>query len=173
MNKFLEYLIGEFHNKRQAFSHPTRYAYIRVLHRKFSDELIYGEQAYAFNDVRPYRQFVLKPIVEGDTIRIINYEIDNKLRFVKGANLDQITEKDLIFRSGCDIIFKENDGVFYGEVEGCECFVEWRGQQTYVKNKVELGLNYYNVVDKGMLVGTEDRIWGSEHGAFEFRKMPN
>ena len=60
MNKFLDYLIGEFHNKRQAFSHPTRYAYIRVLHRKISDDLIYGEQAYAFNDVRPYRQFVLK-----------------------------------------------------------------------------------------------------------------
>lgn len=170
-NKFLEYLIGNFNNKRQAFSHPTRYAYIRVLHRKISDDLIYGEQAYAFQDVRPYRQFVLKPVEEADTIRVINYEIENPLRFIKGENLDQLKETDLIFRSGCDTIFYEKDNVFYGEVEGCECFVDWRGQQTYVKNKAELGLNYYNVIDQGFAVGTEDRVWGSEHGYFQFMRQ--
>lgn len=168
MDQFLDYLIGEFNNKRQAFSHPTRYAYIRVLHRKISDHLIYGEQAYAFSDVRPYRQFVLKPVKEENNIRVINYEIKNPLRFIKGNNLDQFTEEDLIYRSGCDIIFNKKDNVYYGQVEGCECFVEWRGKQTYVKNKVELGLNYYNVIDQGFLVGTEDRIWGSAHGYFKF-----
>lgn len=168
MNQFLEYLVGEFNNKRQAFSHPTRYAYIRVLHRKISDDLIYGEQAYAFQDVRPYRQFVLKPVQDGEKIRVINYDIDDPLRFVKGKNLEIITEDNLILRENCDTIFTCKDGVYYGEVEGCDCFVEWRGQQTYLKNKVELGLNYYNVIDQGFSVLGDFQLWGSTHGYFNF-----
>jgi len=173
MNQFLDYLIGEFNNRRQAFSHPTRYAYIRVLHRKISDHLIYGEQAYAFRDVRPYRQFVLKPIQEDNTIRVVNYDINDPLRFVKGTNLEALTENDLILREGCDTIFTYKDNVFYGSLDGCECFVDWQGNKTYLQNKVELGLNYYNVFDKGMCAQTNTQLWGSKHGFFKFDKQPN
>jgi CpeT protein len=171
MNQFLDYLVGEFNNKRQAFSHPTRYAYIRILHRKISDDLIYGEQAYAFRDVRPYRQFILRPVQEGETIRVINYDIKDQLRFVKGENLDLITDEDLILRTGCDTIFTFKDNVYYGSLDGCECFVDWQGKQTYLQNKVELGLNYYNVFDKGMCVETNTQIWGSQNGFFQFIKQ--
>ena len=40
-----------------------------------------------------------------------------------------------------------------------------------LKTKAELGLNYYNVIDQGFAVGTEDRVWGSEHGYFQFMKQ--
>ena len=33
MNTFIELLVGTFSNKRQAQSHPTRYAHIWVNHR--------------------------------------------------------------------------------------------------------------------------------------------
>ena len=171
MNQFLDYLIGEFNNKRQAFSYPTRYAYILILHRKISDDLIYGEQAYAFQDVRPYRQFVLRPIQEGEKIKVINYDIKDPLRFVKGKDIDTIVEDDLILRDGCDTVFTYRDNVYYGSLDGCECFVDWQGKKTYLQNKVELGLNYYNVFDKGMCSETNTQIWGSQHGFFQFDKQ--
>lgn len=171
MNQFLDYLIGEFNNKRQAFSYPTRYAYIRILHRKISDDLIYGEQAYAFQDVRPYRQFVLRPIQEGEKIKVINYDIKDPLRFVKGKDINTIVEDDLILRNGCDTVFTYRDNVYYGSLDGCECFVDWQGKKTYLQNKVELGLNYYNVFDKGMCSETNTQIWGSQHGFFQFDKQ--
>ena len=46
MNEFTELLVGTFANKRQAQSHPTRYAHIRVSHRLIGGNRIYGEQAY-------------------------------------------------------------------------------------------------------------------------------
>ena len=173
MNQFLEYFLGEFNNRRQTFQHPTRYSYIRILHRKISDDLIYGEQAYAFKDVRPYRQFVLRPIQEDNTIRVVNYDINDPLRFVKGTNLEALTENDLILRKGCDTIFTYKDNVFHGNLDGCECFVDWQGNKTYLQNKIELGLNYYNVFDKGMCVKTNTQLWGSKHGFFKFDKQPD
>ena len=171
MNQFLDYLIGDFNNRRQSFSHPTRYAYIRILHRKISDHLVYGEQAYAYKDVRPYRQFVLRPVQEEDSIRVINYDIKDPLRFVRAQNLNLITEEDLILRKGCDTIFTYKDDVYYGSLDGCECLVDWRGEETYLQNKVELGFNYYNVYDKGMCAKTHVQIWGSKHGYFQFVKQ--
>ena len=46
MSEFVELLVGTFANKRQAQSHPTRYAHIRVSHRLLGENRIYGEQAY-------------------------------------------------------------------------------------------------------------------------------
>ena len=42
MNEFTELLVGTFANKRQAQSHPTRYAHIRVSHRLIGDNRVYG-----------------------------------------------------------------------------------------------------------------------------------
>ena len=53
MNEFTELLVGTFANKRQAQSHPTRYAHIRVSHRLISGNRIYGEQAYNYLLNRP------------------------------------------------------------------------------------------------------------------------
>ena len=45
---FIELLVGTFANKRQAQSHPTRFAHIRVSHRLIGENRIYGEQAYNY-----------------------------------------------------------------------------------------------------------------------------
>lgn len=171
MNQFLEYFLGEFNNRQQSFAHPTRYSYVRLMHKKINDELIYGEQAYAFRDVRPYRQFVLRPIYENGKIRIINYDIKNPLRFMKGKNLDQLKESDLILQKNCNIIFTEKNGLYYGKIDGCECFVQWKNKQTYVVTDIILGKNYYNVTDKGMCVKTNTQLWGSQYGHFKFVKQ--
>ena len=171
MNTFLEYFLGNFNNRQQTFAHPTRYSYIRILHKKINDELIYGEQAYAFKDVNPYRQFVLKPIVIGDNIKILNYGIKNPLTFVKGKNLDQLMLDDLTEKTECATIFSEKDSVYYGKLVGCKCYVNWNGKQTYMENDIILGNNYYNVLDRGMCPDTHKQIWGSRFGHFKFVKQ--
>ena len=93
MSEFIDLLEGTFANKTQAQSHPTRYAHIRVKHKKISDNRIYGEQAYNYLKNRPYRQFVIE-VVEDDenTYRLKNYEIKNALRFVDCKDIDKIVE---------------------------------------------------------------------------------
>lgn len=172
IDKFKTYLEGVFDNKIQAFSNPTRYAHIQVTHRKINDELFYGEQAYNYMLSKPYRQFVLKPIELNGIIKIINYELQDAHRFVGGTNLENITQEDLTERVGCATMFKEVEDVFHGEIEGCECYVNWRGVDTYLINKIQLGEQHYFVLDKGMSKKSNSQIWGSKWGEFKFYRMP-
>ena len=92
MNEFTELLVGTFANKRQAQSHPTRYAHIRVSHRLIGGNRIYGEQAYNYLLNRPYRQFVIDVVQEKEEYRLKNYEIINPLQFAECKNIDKITD---------------------------------------------------------------------------------
>jgi len=172
MNQFLEYLEGTFANKRQAQSHPTRYAHIRVIHRKISDYRFYGEQAYNYLLNRPYRQFVIDVAVEKGQFRLKNYEIEDPKRFVGGQNLELITDDILTYREGCDIIMTQTGPqTFTGGTSTCNCFVDWQGVKTYVQNEVTLTKDEYLVVDRGLHVETHQKIWGSDYGAFKFQRM--
>ena len=75
MSEFVELLVGTFANKRQAQSHPTRYAHIRVSHRLIGENRIYGEQAYNYLLNRPYRQFVIDVVEDGEEYRLKNSKL--------------------------------------------------------------------------------------------------
>ena len=173
MNQFLDLLEGTFANKRQAQSHPTRYAHIKVQHRKISDNRIYGEQAYNYLLNRPYRQFVIEVVAEKGQFRLKNYEIKDAKQFVGCQNLDQLTDDILTYREGCDIIMKQvGHNTYQGGTSTCECWVDWQGVKTYVQNEVLLSETEYQVVDRGLHAETHQKIWGSDWGAFKFVRMP-
>ena len=177
MNQFLDLLEGTFANKRQAQGHPTRYAHIRVQHRKISDCRFYGEQAYNYLLNRPYRQFVIEVVdegneVDGNVYRLKNYEIADALRFAECKNLELITDEILTYREGCDIIMRQiGPSAFKGGTSTCECWVDWQGTKTYVQNEVLLTETDYQVVDRGLHAETHAKIWGSDWGAFKFVRM--
>lgn len=173
MSEFIDLLDGTFANKTQAQSHPTRYAHIRVQHRKISDNRFYGEQAYNYLKNRPYRQFVIEVVDEGeDAYRLKNYEIKDALRFAECKNIDQISEKDLTYRDGCDIIMRKvGHKTYHGGTSTCNCWVNWQGTRTYVQNEVTISETDYKVVDKGLHAETHQKVWGSDWGAFEFKRM--
>ena len=151
MNEFTELLVGTFANKRQAQSHPTRYAHIRVSHRLIGDNRVYGEQAYNYLLNRPYRQFVIDVVQQGEEYYLKNYEIENPLQFAECKNLDKITDDMLKYREGCDVIMrKTGDKSYFGGTSTCNCFVTWNGVNTYVQNEVGLTEFEYQVTDKGM-----------------------
>ena len=173
MNQFLDLLEGTFSNKTQAQSHPTRYAHIWVNHRKISENRIYGEQAYNYLKNRPYRQFVIEVVAEKGQFRLKNYEIAEARQFAECKNLDQITEDMLTYREGCDIIMEQiGHNTYKGGTSTCNCWVNWQGIKTYVQNEVILSEEDYQVVDRGLHSETHEKIWGSDWGAFKFKRMP-
>jgi CpeT protein len=172
IKEFCRLLEGKFENKIQAFSHPSKYAFIRVTHVLLGDGLFYGEQAYNYQLNKPYRQFVLEPILEGNHIRIYNYEIDDKQNYVNFQNLDQIDRSVLKLRSGCDVVVEQFDDSFKGSLTGCDCMVDWMGRQTYLQNEIELTPTHYYVMDRGFCAEHHHQIWGSKYGRFEFARMP-
>ena len=173
MNTFLELFEGTFSNKRQAQSHPTRYAHIRVTHKKISDNRFYGEQAYNYLLNRPYRQFVIEVVDEGEQLRLKNYEIENPAEFINCKNLDKLTDDRLTYRSSCDNIMKQHGPrLFKGKSDTCECWVMRSNIKTYVANEVQLSQEYYEVLDRGLDATTNRKVWGSDYGAFKFKRMP-
>ena len=172
MNQFLDLLEGTFANKRQAQGHPTRYAHIRVQHRKISENRLYGEQAYNYLLNRPYRQFVIEVVAEKGQYRLKNYEIKDPQKFVGCQNLDQLTDDILTYREGCDIIMEQvGHNSYKGGTSTCNCWVDWQGVKTYVQNEVILTEEDYQVLDRGLHAETNERIWGSQYGPFKFKRM--
>ena len=185
MNEFVELLVGTFANKRQAQSHPTRYAHIRVSHRllgeigRLSDEdcgsrtRIYGEQAYNYLLNRPYRQFVIDVVRKNcaldEEYHLRNYEIANPLQFAECKNIEEITDDMLTYREGCDIIMKKTGPQrFFGGTSTCNCAVKWNGIDTYVQNEVTLTKDEYHVLDRGLHKQNHNKVWGSDYGPFKF-----
>lgn len=174
MSQFIEYLEGTFANKRQAQTHPTRYAHIRISHRKIGENRFYGEQAYNYALNRPYRQFVLDVIEEEPDrkYRLKNYEVKNPSKFVECKNIDQITDDDLIPRDGCDVVFeRSHERSFRGKIDSCECWVDWRGTKTYLRNDIMLTDTEYWVVDEGLDATTNEKVWGSDWGHLKFARL--
>ena len=166
-----EWLTGSFENKIQAFSYPSRYAMIRVTHVPIWDGWFYGEQAYTYQANKPYRQFVLLPTLEGDSIRILNYEIEGKEQFAGCKNLDKLTKDMLRLKIGCDVNLTFDGSSFTGGLSGCDCYVSWNGRDTYLQNEIELTPTHYYVKDLGFCQKNHHQIWGSKHGRFEFKRM--
>lgn len=168
IEKFNEWFAGEFQNQQQAFGRPLFYANVKLTHMQLHNGFFYGEQIEVWKS-EPYRQFVIKPVADGDNVIIKNYEFDKDLH-VGFKNLDLITEENLTYKLGCDNIVKFDGTKFEGGVEGCECYVMRDDKKTYVVNSMILGENYYDVYDKGIDVETGERIWGSAYGHYKFIK---
>ena len=168
IDKFNEWFEGTFENKKQAFGRPAFYSYVQLRHLKLDNGFFYGEQQNMWKDF-PYRQFAVKPFLDGDNIVIKNYEIDKDLH-LGFKNLDQITESNLEYKVGCDNIISFEGSEFVGGIQGCDCYVEWEGHDTYVVNSMILGDGYYNVYDKGIDVETKKRLWGSAYSHYNFIK---
>ena len=172
-NLLLSLLAGKFENKIQAFSYPSKYAMIRVTHVPiFKGDYFYGEQAYTYQTNRPYRQFVLRVTRNDTEYTLLNYDIVDKNQFAGCKNLDKLTKDMLRLKRGCDVNLSYNGSAFIGGLSGCDCHVEWNGNDTYLQNEVELTEDFYYVKDMGFSKEHGGQIWGSKYGRFEFKRMP-
>ena len=174
MSEFLTLLEGQFSNKKQAQSHPTRYAHIWITYKSMGGTRFYGEQAYNYLRNRPYLQYVIDINEDGDEVRTKNYEIrkQDEQRFLQGVNLELLTDDLLTYREGCDLIFKKTGDQRYegGTDPDCQCFIDWNGKNTYLRNSIILNHEGLDVMDEGLDPITHQKIRGYNYGHHSFKR---
>ena len=174
----VSWMAGDFSNQAQAFENPPFFAHIRVCMRPLPYELMDGvglflEQAYDFMLHNPYRLRVLKFVIVNDKIEIEHYTIEPEAKFHGAARnpelLQQLTRDQIIKMSGCTMITEWTGSTFKGYVEpGKGCKVFRNGKDTYLDNSFEISPQQLISLDRGLDMETDERVWGSIAGPFEF-----
>jgi hypothetical protein len=174
----VRWMAGDFSNQAQAFENPPLFAHIRVCMRPLPFELLDGvglflEQAYDFMLHNPYRLRVLEFGIVNERIEIKHYTIEPEADFHGAARkpelLHQLTRDRLIEMPGCTMITEWTGTKFKGYVEpGKGCKVVRNGKTTYLDNSFEIEPQQLISLDRGRDIDTDEHIWGSIAGPFEF-----
>jgi len=172
------WMAADFSNQAQVFENPPLYAHIRVCMRPLPLEVLDGlgflvEQAYDYILNQPYRVRALKLITTGNHIEIENYILKDDKPFY-GASRDlqklQTLKTDQLEKlPGCNMIVEWTGHSFRGSVEpGKTCKVFRKGKDTYLDSSFEIDQDKFTSLDRGRDPETDEMVWGSIAGAFEF-----
>lgn len=172
------WMAADFSNQAQAFENPPFFAHIRVCMRPLPLDVLSGvsflvEQAYDYTLNDPYRVRVLKLVEKGDRIEIENYLVHDEKQFY-GASRDlsrlrTLTADSLEKLSGCNMITEWTGHSFKGCVEpGKGCLVVRKGKSTYLDSEFEIDAEKFISLDRGYDPATNEQVWGSVAGPFEF-----
>jgi hypothetical protein len=172
------WMAADFSNQAQAFENPPFFAHIRVCMRPLPLEILSGvsflvEQAYDYELNNPYRVRVLKLIVVGDRIHIENYALKDPVTFYGASRdiprLQTLKSEDLEKLPGCNMIVEWTGQGFKGAVEpGKGCMVVRKGKTTYLDSEFEIDGEKFISLDRGRDPETDEHLWGSVAGPFEF-----
>ena len=175
---FARWMASDFSNQAQAYANPPFFAHIRVCMRPLPDELLDGtslflEQAYDFMLDQPYRLRVIKFSLVGDRIELENFKVKDQEKFYGASrNLELLSTltTDLIEKmEGCDMNVTWTGNSFQGQIKpGKACIVERKGRTTYLDNSFEITDSKLTSYDRGRDPDTDELIWGSIAGPFEF-----
>jgi hypothetical protein len=68
-------------------------------------------------------------------------------------------------------VYRADQHTFKGAVEpGKKCCINRKGVDTYLSIEFEVTENTYSSLDRGYDIVTDERVWGSIAGAFQFTK---
>ena len=157
------------------------------------------EQAYDFMLNKPYRLRVFTLSIVDDHIEIKHFKLKNQELFFGASRnkekLEQLTLDDIVEMPGCDMIvtwedsgYKEEksrftweepsskyqEHCFKGEIKpGKACIVERNNKTTYLDNSFKINENKLISYDIGRDPETDELVWGSVAGPFEFVRWDN
>lgn len=174
-------LAGHYNNKQQAIDNPVWFANIHVYQcplpwSVFGGYGFYIEQVYDLDLSKPYRQAAIHlTATEGAAVRIENYAIKNPERFVGAgrdfSKLDALQASDLIHLAECAVLAERYGEGFKGaSIPGKGCQITRKGRQTYLKSEFTWSRSRYRTLDQGLDPDTNEVVWGSVWGHFEFEK---
>jgi CpeT/CpcT family (DUF1001) len=177
-----QWLAGDHSNWEQAIDNPPFFAHIRVGIRALPNPItddgvwLFLEQAYDYELNHPYRTAILHLIFQNDRIEMINYRLKHAETFF-GASRDRdrlkMLDIDAIAQlEGCtQWVDRVDQLTFKGAVEpGKKCCINRKGVDTYLAIEFEVTENTYSSLDRGYDLVTDERVWGSIAGAFQFVK---
>lgn len=172
------WMAADFSNQQQAFDNPPMFAHIRVCMRPLPTSLLDGvsflvEQAYDYMVNNPYRLRVLKLMQTGDHIEIENYLVKDEKKFYGASRdlgrLQTLKTEDLEKLPGCNMIVEWTGHSFKGYVEpGKACMVFRKGKETYLSSSFEIDQDKFISLDQGRDPQTDEQVWGSVAGPFNF-----
>jgi hypothetical protein len=176
-----QWMAADFSNQAQAYANPPFFAHIRVCMRPLPPDLLGGislflEQAYDFMLNVPYRLRAFKLTALDDRIELENYKIIEAEKFFGASRqperLKTLTVADLEPLPGCGMIVEWTGKSFKGTVKpGKQCIVLRKDKQTYLDNSFEIDENILLSVDRGLDPETDEQVWGSVAGPFEFTRL--
>lgn len=177
------WMASDFSNQAQAYANPPFFAHIRVCMRPLPYDLLDGtslflEQAYDFMLDVPYRLRVIKLTTVEDHIELENYKVEDQEKFYGASrNLDllaTLTPEQITKMEGCDMNVVWTGKSFQGEIKpGKACIVERQGKITYLDNSFEINEHQLISYDRGRDPKTDELVWGSIAGPFEFSPIAN
>jgi hypothetical protein len=185
LDTLARWMASDFTNQQQAFDNPPIFAHVRACMRPLPAGLLDGtalylEQAYQYNLNSPYRTRVLNlklAEVEGQPqIMIENYALSEAEEFF-GASRDRsrlasLTADRLTKLPCCDFRVTWTGECFEGSVEpGNGCMVDRNGKLTYLQSTFQIFADRFTSLDRGYDPETDERVWGSIAGAFEFVRV--
>jgi hypothetical protein len=107
---------------------------------------------------------------------MINYRLKNAETFFGASrDLDRLKVLDINAieqLQGCtQWVDRTDQQTFKGAVEpGKKCCINRKGVDTYLAIEFEVTENTYSSLDRGYDIVTDERVWGSIAGAFQFVK---
>ena len=174
-------MAADFSNREQAIANPPFFAHIRVCMRPLSDSLLGGtslflEQAYDFMLTSPYRLRVFEIKAVDEHLELEHYTLKEPEKFYGASRdlnrLEQLTIDHLEKLPGCDMIVEWTGNSFQGRIKpGKACIVERKGKITYLDNSFEISEEKLISFDIGRDPETDEQIWGSVAGPFEFYRI--
>ena len=174
----VSWMAADFSNQAQAFENPPFFASIRVCMRPLPEELLgspslFLEQAYDFMLNSPYRVRVLKFELKDNRIELENYKVQTQEDFFGASRdrnkLEQLTPDLLEKMPGCDMTVDWMGNHFQGKIKpGKACIVERKGKITYLDNSFQIDPEKLISYDRGRDPETDELVWGSIAGPFEF-----
>ena len=179
MMKLARWMAGDFSNYQQSFADAKNFAHIRIFFRPLPFDFFggigfYSEQTYDYDLWTPYRQGIHRVVDRGEEIYIENYSLQDAYLYAgSGHNLDilkTISPEKIQRRHNCSMVFRWEENLFRGGVEGNQCLIEKYGKSTYLISDVEVTQTTWVSLDRGMDINTHEQIWGSEHGPLRFEK---
>ena len=139
---------------------------------------LYLEQAYDYLLNQPYRIRVLSFNPQPDHILLENYSLRESEQFVGASRqperLTALKADDLEKMTGCDMSVVWTGHSFKGRVKpGKACIVVRNGKTTYLDNEFDLDAHRLVSYDRGRDPDTDELVWGSIAGPFEFLRWDN
>ncbi|MEL6138516.1 MAG: chromophore lyase CpcT/CpeT [Cyanobacteria bacterium J06628_6] len=174
------WMAADFSNQPQAFENPPFFAHIRVCMRPLPPDFLPGtslylEQAYDISLNQPYRLRVLHFLPKDNHILLENYSLKASENFIGAARdkdrLATVTPDVLEKMPGCDMTVTWTGHSFVGKVvPGKNCIVIRKGKTSYLDNEFEITDSRLISYDRGRDPETDELLWGSIAGPFEFEK---
>ncbi len=172
------WMAADFSNQQQAFDNPPLFAHIRVCMRPLPLGLMSGigflvEQAYDFDLNDPYRVRILNLISQNGRIEIENYTLQGEQEFYGASRdlerLNALKPENFVKLPGCNMHVEWTGRSFKGYVEpGKACMVMRKGKTTYLDSTFEIDDQSFVSHDLGRDPETDEYVWGSIAGPFQF-----